>query len=73
MGRSHGHAPPEKRPVETGCSRRVRLACRPKHGTDVVTEFHKTIEKGGYESAHGGATSGVMGVLIEKRACLGVI
>jgi len=39
----------------------------------VVTGFHKTIEKGGYESLHGGATLGVMGVLIEKRACLGVI
>jgi len=38
----------------------------------VVSEFHKTIEKGGYESIHGGTTSGVMGVLIEKRACLGV-
>jgi len=39
----------------------------------VVTGFHKTIEKGGYESIHGGTTLGVMGVLIEKRACLGVI
>ena len=57
----------------TRCSRRVRLASRPKHGTDVVTGFHKTIDKGGYESIHGGATLSVMGVLIEKRACLGVI
>jgi len=38
-----------------------------------VTGFHKTIEKGGYESTHEGTTLGVMGVLIEKRACLGVI
>jgi len=32
-----------------------------------VTGFHKTIEKGGYQSIHGGTTLGVMGVLIEKR------
>jgi len=38
-----------------------------------MTGFHKTIEKEGYESMHGGATFGVMGVLVEKRACLGVI
>ena len=38
-----------------------------------MTGFHKTIEKGGYESTRGGTTLGVMGVLIEKRACLGVI
>jgi len=36
-----------------------------------VTGFHKTIEKGGYASIHRGATFGVIGVLIEKRACLG--
>ena len=60
-------------PVETRCSHRVRLACRPNHGADVVTGFHETIENGGYESIHGGSTLGVMGVLIEKRACLGVI
>ena len=39
----------------------------------MVSGFHKTIEKGCYESIHGGTTLGVMGVLIEKRACLGVI
>jgi len=39
----------------------------------VVTGIHETIEKGGYESIHGGTTLGLMGVLIEKRACLGVI
>ena len=38
-----------------------------------MTGFHKTIEKGGYESIHGGTTLGVMGALVEKRACLGVI
>jgi len=39
----------------------------------VVTGFQDNIEKGGYESIHGGTTLVVMGVLIEKRACLGVI
>jgi len=38
----------------------------------VVTGIHKSIEKGGYESIYGGPTLGVMGVLIKKRACLGV-
>jgi len=38
----------------------------------VVTGSQDTIEKAGYESIHGGTTVGVMGVLIEKRACLGV-
>ena len=39
----------------------------------MVTGFQDTIEKGGYESIHGGTKLGVMRVLIEKRACLGVI
>jgi len=39
----------------------------------VVTGFHETIEEGGCESIRGGTSSGVMGVLIEERACLGVI
>ena len=38
-----------------------------------MTGFHKTIEKGGYESIHAGTTLGVIGVLIDKRACLGTI
>ena len=39
----------------------------------MVTGFHKTIEKRGYESIRGGTTLGVMGVLIERWAYLGVI
>jgi len=39
----------------------------------VVTGFHKTIKKGGYESIHGVTDFGVIGVLAEKRACLGVV
>ena len=38
-----------------------------------MTGFHKTIEKEGYESIHGGTTLGVMVVLIARRACLSVI
>ena len=72
MGLSHGHTPSKQRPVETRCSRRARLARRPQQNTDVVTGFHDTIEKGSYESICGGTTSGVMGVLIKKRSCVGV-
>ena len=39
----------------------------------MVTGFHKSMEKGAYESILRGTNSGVMGVLIKKRACLGVI